>query len=377
MSPRRLSLLVFPAVLAGAVILCNASAASTALISPAVALSNAEPEDRWYLVAPYSEVAQKLPDGTAITQRFTLANAQAVVSQYKSVLTKILDLKFGNPALPIYYGHPDDGAWALANASHDQTVYSRVQDVEARPDGLYAKFDQWDAGFTKLPKGLGISPRWIALPNAQDSTVYEPVKLLSLGLWTTPVIPGTTLVNADGTPVTAPAADPRDAEITTLRSQVTILTGQVTTLTQERDDLRSMQDRMNRENSAQWEKSRAYEAALRVALGQSYVLRNAILPADEAAFVTTLANAGTPEALTAALAPYGTAPGVATLPNASQSKITNLPARAAQAAQGKETSAKEFRAKVDALVVSGIPYDRAWPRAEKEHAALFAAAYGA
>jgi cytochrome c556 len=272
----------------------------------------------------------------------------------------------------------------MSNASADTTVYSRVQDLEARPDGLWAKLHPWDADFSKLPKGLGISPRWIALPNASEPDVFEPVKMISIGLWTTPKIPGTSLVNGDLDPVATPTSeapverrisDPEKLNLTNenvaLKSQIAALNSTIATISGERDEWKSRSERASREADAKWTEANAFKAAMASLLAREYVsFRNAITPAEEPALVASLVNAVNPDALDSILAPL-------------RSKAVSLPNAHSAAAQVGDRKANpdagaaqaEFKAKVAELEATGLSYSDAWAKSSTSHATLFKSAY--
>jgi hypothetical protein len=371
--PAQLRILL-PFALSGALIFANAAPTAAAspglgggsvtLISEPIALANAVPEDGWYLAAPYGDVKHKGPGGADVIQRFVFSNAKAVVADFKGLVARILDGRFGTANLPVYYGHPDDVGWAMSNASADQTVYTRVQDMEARPDGLWVKFQDWIPDFSKLPAGLGLSPRWIALPNATEPGVFEPVKIISIGLWTTPKIPGTSLVNAD-------AVGPPDPSVSDLQAQIAALTATITTLTQERDDLKQRYETANRSFDAKWQEANTYKAAMANLLARDYVsFRNAITPAEEPALVASLVNATTPAALEAILTPLHHK--AIALPNG-HTAAGKVAGRQANPDAGAAKS--EFSTKVSEKMGTGLSYSEAWTSARATNAELFKTAY--
>lgn len=145
-------------------------------------------------------------------QRFTRESAEAIVKHYKSLRGR-LARKFGG--LPIYIGHPDDEHFAGQSGHSDTRAYAWIDALEARPDGLYI-LPRWsDAGRDLLRNAFYkfLSPRWAMKPLSDG--VFEPTRLISVGLTNHPNMPGDAIANEKPTQSeTIPAtAEPTDERI--------------------------------------------------------------------------------------------------------------------------------------------------------------------
>jgi hypothetical protein len=126
--------------------------------------------------------------------------ANAIIRSFKGGLAKARRF-FGigkhNP--PIYFGHPDEGAYA--EKYQDTTPYGEVDDLEARDDGIYAKFhwtpegDQLIAAANEAGKKLFFSPRWGGKYTDRTQKKMRPTQLLSLGLTEMPNLPAASAAN--------------------------------------------------------------------------------------------------------------------------------------------------------------------------------------
>lgn len=142
----------------------------------ATALSGGE----WELVAPYGEHPTA---DRRLVQRFTKAEADAMVTAYNSLWSKLGN---GFRGVPIYHGHPDVDP---ANWPDDRRL-GKVVALEAREDGLWCK-PEWNAlGLENQAEGWWVypSPAWLH-PTPKGTTV-TPDELLSIGLVNTPNISG-------------------------------------------------------------------------------------------------------------------------------------------------------------------------------------------
>lgn len=147
----------------------------------------------WLRLAEYGDWPH--PQGL---QRFTRESAEGLVRHFKSLRGR-LARKFGG--LPIYIGHPDDEHFAGQSGHTDTRAYAWIDALEARPDGLYI-LPRWsDAGQNLLRNAFYkfLSPRWAMKPLAGG--VFEPVRLISVGLTNHPNMPGDAIANEAPMPV--------------------------------------------------------------------------------------------------------------------------------------------------------------------------------
>jgi phage I-like protein len=95
----------------------------------------------------------------------------------------------------VYIGHPDDPGFA-GNSGHDDTrAYAWIADMQDRNDGLYV-LPRWSqAGRELLANAFYkfLSPRWAM--RHLEADIYEPVRLISIGLTNQPNIPGEAIAN--------------------------------------------------------------------------------------------------------------------------------------------------------------------------------------
>jgi len=150
---------------------------------------------QWLKLADYGD----WPHASGL-QRVTQPSAAAMVRGFQSLWGR-LRRKFGG--VPVYVGHPDDPAFA-GQAGHDDTrAYAWVTSLEARPDGLYI-LPRWSEPGRELLRHAFykfLSPRWQMRPLGNG--IFEPVRLLSIGLTNHPNIPGEAIANES--PAAAPA----------------------------------------------------------------------------------------------------------------------------------------------------------------------------
>lgn len=159
--------------------------------------------NNWIKLVPYGE----WPHSRGM-QRFTRETAETMVAHFKS-LRQRLSRGFGG--LPIFIGHPDDPSFTGKPGHSDTRAYAWIQDMETREDGLFIR-PKWSEDGNQLLKNAFykfLSPRW-AMQQTENPRVYEPVRLLSVGLTNEPNIPGDSIANEQD-PTQAPA---------TLRSQI-------------------------------------------------------------------------------------------------------------------------------------------------------------
>jgi hypothetical protein len=125
-------------------------------------------------------------------QRVTFDVARRLEDNFHS-LRGILARRFGG--LPVYVGHPDDPEYSGQPGHTDTRAHGWIVDLAAKPDGLYGEI-KWAKSGRELLDNANykfFSPRWV-MRRVGDG-VFEPVKLLSVGLTNTPNIPGDVIAN--------------------------------------------------------------------------------------------------------------------------------------------------------------------------------------
>ncbi|MGE9293534.1 MAG: phage protease [Puniceicoccales bacterium] len=125
-------------------------------------------------------------------QRFSKESADRMCAYFRSLRGR-LARKFGG--LPVYIGHPDDPHFSGQSGHADTRAYAWISELEARDNGLYG-LPRWSEEGSKLLSNAFykfLSPRW-AMRDVGNG-VYEPVRLLSVGLTNQPNIPGETIAN--------------------------------------------------------------------------------------------------------------------------------------------------------------------------------------
>jgi len=128
-------------------------------------------------------------------QRLNYQVARRLEGNFHS-LRGLLARRFGG--LPVYVGHPDDPEYAGQPGHGDTRAHGWVMDLVARPDGLYAKLRWAQTGRELMEKASYkyFSPRWVMRP--AGGGVFEPVRLISLGLTNTPNIRGDAIAATQG-----------------------------------------------------------------------------------------------------------------------------------------------------------------------------------
>jgi hypothetical protein len=126
-------------------------------------------------------------------QRVTFEVARRLEDNFHS-LRGLLSRRFGG--LPVYVGHPDDPEYAGQPGHTDTRAHGWIVDLAAKPDGLYGDI-KWAKSGRELIDNANykfFSPRWVM--RSVGNGVFEPVKLLSVGLTNTPNIPGDVIANS-------------------------------------------------------------------------------------------------------------------------------------------------------------------------------------
>ncbi len=125
-------------------------------------------------------------------QRVSFAVAQRLEQDFRSLRGR-LARRFGG--LPVYVGHPDDPDFSGAPGHTDTRAHGWICELRAQPDGLYGLV-RWAQSGRELLANANykfFSPRW--LMRGLGEGVFEPVRLLSVGLTNSPNIPGETIAN--------------------------------------------------------------------------------------------------------------------------------------------------------------------------------------
>lgn len=145
----------------------------------------------WYRIAGYRDYLH--PAGV---QRVSKQAAENMQQHFNSAVSRVKRaLGIGQHRIPIYRGHPDAAAFANNEGHSDTTVYGSVDQVEAREDGLYvhvAWANEWEQLRDKL--SWRFSPRW-AMRHV-SGRVFEPRKLISIGLTDRPNLPDAAFANS-------------------------------------------------------------------------------------------------------------------------------------------------------------------------------------
>ena len=129
-------------------------------------------------------------------QRLTRESARTMVNYFNSLRGRLARRFRG---LPVYIGHPDDPSFANQPGHRDTRAYAWIQGLDDREDGLWV-LPKWGAAGRELLSNAFykfLSPRWAM--KAVEPGVFEPVRLLSVGLTNQPNIPCDTIANEKGT----------------------------------------------------------------------------------------------------------------------------------------------------------------------------------
>jgi len=128
-------------------------------------------------------------------QRVNYPVAKHLVDEFHSLRGR-LARKFGG--VPVYAGHPDDPEFAGAPGHTDARAHGWIVELFAREDGLYGSI-RWGKTGRELIENASykfLSPRWAM---REAGGVFEPARLLSVGLTNTPNIPGDAIANSADT----------------------------------------------------------------------------------------------------------------------------------------------------------------------------------
>lgn len=172
-----------------------------------------EPENGdWLLLAEYGDWPH--PRGL---QRLSREAAEEMVRHFRS-LRERLARRFGG--LPLYIGHPDDPGFQGRPGHDDTRAYAWIQEMDARPNGLYIKPKWSEDGRHVLENAFYkfLSPRWSMQPLDDEADIYTPVRLISVALTNEPNIPGEAIANATNEEIDKSSERPSNDTKAALRS---------------------------------------------------------------------------------------------------------------------------------------------------------------
>jgi phage I-like protein len=127
-------------------------------------------------------------------QKIDAGSADTIVKSFNSFLAK-LGRRFAG--VPLYIGHPDVPEWQHIHS--DKRAYGWLTELFAHADGLYGKVKWSKAGQEILENAhfKFLSPYWEASKIGQENgqSVYQPNRLISVGLTNEPNLPVLPLAN--------------------------------------------------------------------------------------------------------------------------------------------------------------------------------------
>jgi hypothetical protein len=156
----------------------NADVAENITLAVGAANDRGLTGDEWEQITPWGN----FPNEKGL-QRLTMAEGEAMVSSFNSLLTK---LKTGFRGIPIYIGHPDvdPKRWP------DDRRIGKIEGLEARADGLYCKPAWNDLGDKNKEQGYWLYPSGVWHFKKCPGGVIAPFELVSVGMTNTPNIAG-------------------------------------------------------------------------------------------------------------------------------------------------------------------------------------------
>ena len=134
--------------------------------------------DNWYQLSPYGDWGH-----SGGSQRFTKADAEAIVNEFNSLSSTPRRLL----GLPWYIGHPDHPEFAQKYT--DTKAYGRIKKLEAREDGLWGNVKWSEAGKSLVNEEAfgGHSINW-RVKRDKDG-FWRPTSVKSVGFTNEPNIP--------------------------------------------------------------------------------------------------------------------------------------------------------------------------------------------
>lgn len=134
-------------------------------------------DGEWQRISGYGDFPNE-----AGLQRVGREDAEAMVSAFNSIRGRLGRMFRG---LPIFAGHPD----ADPVRYKDHRRYGKIEELDARDDGLYGRVAWNSLGRENIEEGYMLypSPRWYL---RKDGRHVRPDELISVGLTNRPNIPG-------------------------------------------------------------------------------------------------------------------------------------------------------------------------------------------
>lgn len=138
-----------------------------------------EDEDGWVKIAAYGVHPGSV---AGREQYFFEEDANSVIAEFTSLRGKLGRMFRG---IPIYIGHPD----SRPDLYTDHRRLGKYSDLQARPDGLWAKEELNSLGLENKREGFWTfpSPRWDA---PAGRARFRPTRLISVGLTNSPRLLG-------------------------------------------------------------------------------------------------------------------------------------------------------------------------------------------
>ncbi|HPA20748.1 MAG TPA: phage protease [Verrucomicrobiae bacterium] len=142
-----------------------------------VGASNELADGDWQRISAYGDFPNE-----AGLQRVGREDAEAMVAAFNSIRGRLGRMFRG---LPIFAGHPD----ADPVRYKDHRRYGKIEELDARDDGLYGRVAWNSLGRENIDEGYMLypSPRWYL---RKDGRHVRPDELISVGLTNRPNIPG-------------------------------------------------------------------------------------------------------------------------------------------------------------------------------------------
>lgn len=133
-------------------------------------------DGEWLRITPYGDFPNKVG-----LQRVQKEDGEQLVTAFNSLKGK---LARGFMGVPVFVGHPD----VAPDKYPDKRRYGRINELQAREDGVYGLVALNDLGKQAMQEGhyLYNSPTWYL---RKDGAHIRPMQLVSVGLTNTPQIP--------------------------------------------------------------------------------------------------------------------------------------------------------------------------------------------
>ncbi|MHB9009193.1 MAG: phage protease [Limisphaerales bacterium] len=144
-------------------------------------------DGEWLRITPYGDFPNRVG-----LQRIQKPDADVMVTAFNSLKGRVARLWRG---LPVFVGHPD----VQPSQYPDKRRHGRINDLQAREDGLYGLVEWNSLGKEVIDQGYFqyASPVWYM---RKDGAAVRPAELLSVGLTNSPNIPGDPWAKNDDEP---------------------------------------------------------------------------------------------------------------------------------------------------------------------------------